>query len=1340
MQRSLSCLASVLLILMAPQQMSAADAPEPLTAGLEFDGSSGQVVLDSGFSLAQRSFTVEAWVWLNDTAGDQTVLGQLNGGGNPMHLVVRDGRVHLGFWADDLTGATNVPVQEWVHVAYSYDQATRIQRVFLNGQADGSRTADAPFAENNEPLRIGVWFANEFFNGRMLELRIWDHARSEAAIAADRFLTPPIDAPGLEALFTFEGVVGANLPEATDNLVGNTIVGGITVAAPVLAPARLNDTMLTTGVPVGSLAAALAGYTVAPAPTAPFSDPGGSQLSDGLVPLRAWGSPWLDFSDSRTDSLLAWQGLDPQLTFYFAERVRIDAITLYAANSDGDSGFATPTAVHIESPGGYSASLPVVAAADTGAMQAIELSNLGLLTDQVSLTLTRGSEWLALGEVQFEGAVLAERAAPGASLPLLIQRFTGVTDASALGWQVDSTPSEVIFRFPQADDTFGVQAEVLWSTDLRNWQPLPHEAAPQPGERIARLSPLPTENRAFFRLRLSTDMVDLQTPADVNLLQNDTPFNFPAGALLGTTTFPAGPEGLSIAAINDRTASVGQPIALDFGGSLQIEADGSGTLSVPSSMPGGANLEATFSYTVINRLGETDRRSFALSIAGENDAPTVAPITLSHSSGVVDAGVAYRYFEGNFPDEASLLAATAATEGRQPTFSLAPAAAASGGFALELTGELFVPAAGPYTFYLVGNNASVLDVGGTRVVAHDPANSAAERSGTVELAAGSHTVRLRYFDITEPAAQLSVEYSGPGFVREPIRASAFPRLTAISLDPLTGASDPDTGDVLTVSQINGQPISAGSPVVLATGAEIQLNGDGTLTFQPAPGRTVLHEATDTESFSYTVSDGGGLSATATAFLELARVNSAPVSGGPVSLNVNTATLSQIPASDAANDPDGDDLLITHVNGEPLVGGSTRSLPSTARVSLSTGLGSPLDYDGKRSFLRTLSQSSATDAFSITLTDAAGGTVEVEITANVLLWVDDFISYADSRFARGVEFGLGPRSVRLGNRYRSPVEMVTYVTDRETGLHYGHSTHTVPSDSALLLHFDVPPGIDLEGGHFFDRFDLEVDTVTGDPIHYQTSLGGGVNDLSVQALYSTASKSFFRVTGAANPRMPLEIRIPAGRVPFASGVREISTAYGGFIDLYTVYALWASSAAQKTILEPTFASSIIVQGICRTAEISRFSIENRNDEAVPLTVGSSGQVFVVDPGQTRIIEVPYEPKVLIKVLEADLGLFDSNEAACPLDIDIMATPLCQGTPFSFVEVRNNNPTESFTVRIESIDFPSIRSDPQVIDNQASKFIELNTQGVNLGGTPGQVVIILPDQVIIGPTFIFSSDDC
>ncbi|PTX58037.1 Hint domain-containing protein [Litoreibacter ponti] len=79
-----------------------------------------------------------------------------------------------------------------------------------------------------------------------------------------------------------------------------------------------------------------------------------------------------------------------------------------------------------------------------------------------------------------------------------------------------------------------------------------------------------------------------------------------------------------------------------------------------------------------------------------------------------------------------------------------------------------------------------------------------------------------------------------------------------TLDVLANDQDSD-GGTLTITHINGQEVTAGSVVNLATGEQITVNADGTFT--------VLNDAdTETVSFSYTVENDDGISDTAFVFI------------------------------------------------------------------------------------------------------------------------------------------------------------------------------------------------------------------------------------------------------------------------------------------------------------------------------------------------------------------------------------------------------------------------------------------------------------------------------------------
>lgn len=79
--------------------------------------------------------------------------------------------------------------------------------------------------------------------------------------------------------------------------------------------------------------------------------------------------------------------------------------------------------------------------------------------------------------------------------------------------------------------------------------------------------------------------------------------------------------------------------------------------------------------------------------------------------------------------------------------------------------------------------------------------------------------------------------------------------TAPGTFDILGNDSSMSGGSLTITHINGQPVSAGSVVTLATGEQITVNADGTITIQSNGDE-------ETNTFAYTVTDGSGNTDTA----------------------------------------------------------------------------------------------------------------------------------------------------------------------------------------------------------------------------------------------------------------------------------------------------------------------------------------------------------------------------------------------------------------------------------------------------------------------------------------------
>jgi hypothetical protein len=100
---------------------------------------------------------------------------------------------------------------------------------------------------------------------------------------------------------------------------------------------------------------------------------------------------------------------------------------------------------------------------------------------------------------------------------------------------------------------------------------------------------------------------------------------------------------------------------------------------------------------------------------------------------------------------------------------------------------------------------------------------------------------------------------------------------AVTFDPRTNDTDANS-DALTITAINGTVINANKPVTVDGVGTFALNADGTLTFTP------VANFNGTPTFTYTISDGRGGTATVTDTLTITAVDDAPVNTVPASLS------------------------------------------------------------------------------------------------------------------------------------------------------------------------------------------------------------------------------------------------------------------------------------------------------------------------------------------------------------------------------------------------------------------------------------------------------------------------
>ena len=158
---------------------------------LSFNGTSACVTVPSAPSLQLTTgMTLEAWVFPTSTPTgwraviDKTVDGYylMASSQNP-----GPGPTIGGSWTsggDYQPGPTALAPNVWTHIAATFDGAT--MRVYVNGVQVASKAKAVPLAPTTGTLQIGGdSYPNEFFAGRIDEVRVYNRALSAAEIQTD---------------------------------------------------------------------------------------------------------------------------------------------------------------------------------------------------------------------------------------------------------------------------------------------------------------------------------------------------------------------------------------------------------------------------------------------------------------------------------------------------------------------------------------------------------------------------------------------------------------------------------------------------------------------------------------------------------------------------------------------------------------------------------------------------------------------------------------------------------------------------------------------------------------------------------------------------------------------------------------------------------------------------------------------------------------------------------------------------------------------------------------------------------------------------------------------------
>ncbi|MFN5355263.1 MAG: LamG domain-containing protein, partial [Bacteroidota bacterium] len=145
-----------------------------VSSALKFDGSNDYVQFSQHLLPVAGDFTIETWLYLNNSGTKQTIISQGVPGDAFYISISNSGALSVG--DDWLVTGVNIPFQQWLHLAIV--RSGTQGKIYVNGILANSTSAFSPSA-GGAFTKFGVQTdsTSEFANVYLDELRIWSIER-----------------------------------------------------------------------------------------------------------------------------------------------------------------------------------------------------------------------------------------------------------------------------------------------------------------------------------------------------------------------------------------------------------------------------------------------------------------------------------------------------------------------------------------------------------------------------------------------------------------------------------------------------------------------------------------------------------------------------------------------------------------------------------------------------------------------------------------------------------------------------------------------------------------------------------------------------------------------------------------------------------------------------------------------------------------------------------------------------------------------------------------------------------------------------------------------------------
>lgn len=198
---------------------------------LVFTGNVGQRKVSLGSTLwsdnfvGQNQLTVEAWVKRSSSNPTlQTIAGNYQTT-YPMLFRVDNGKISLYLNSGSVaTSASNIPLNQWTHVAGTYDGSNI--KVYINGVLDATTPFSNSLIAASEEMKIGGGLSNgtEYFPGSIADVRFWKTAKTQAEISASMGSVLNGNETNLVAYYKFGEGTGST---TANSVTGNAYPGAL---------------------------------------------------------------------------------------------------------------------------------------------------------------------------------------------------------------------------------------------------------------------------------------------------------------------------------------------------------------------------------------------------------------------------------------------------------------------------------------------------------------------------------------------------------------------------------------------------------------------------------------------------------------------------------------------------------------------------------------------------------------------------------------------------------------------------------------------------------------------------------------------------------------------------------------------------------------------------------------------------------------------------------------------------------------------------------------------------------------------------------------------------------